>query len=518
MALMKWLRGGENSLVNQELHDGYIWFCSDSKCMYIDHQDELGNVTRSKLSADFADRLRYIQDGDIFELTPEDINIALNNKVDKTEVVSIKADIQANTNNIDTLRAELPNQINDALLNSQADWNENDETSPAYVKNRTHYECTEMVTIVPEQSLEFIADNPEYIYDVEDLVEGEAYTVFFNGIKYTCIAYIADGPNTPVIGNGALVGVDGGNSEPFLAVTIDREMLIFAEAGTHTISIKKSVEAIVTIDEKFIPDSIKIGRMGTAFGAEIFNDYTNNEASAVYAHAEGYKTTASGKYSHAEGYNAEASGSHSHAEGLNTAAMGNWSHAEGDSTTASGSTSHAEGVATTASGDYSHAEGAYTVASGLDSHAEGQGSVAAGRWSHAEGNHTTASVLGQHVQGEYNILDTEGSIYERGRYAHIVGNGTYEARSNAHTLDWDGNAWFAGDIYVGGTSQDDASRLVKFSEIPEGVAVDASLTQEEQAADAKATGDAISTVQANIDEMNNIDYDTYLKFDTNEIV
>lgn len=85
MALMKWLRGGENSLVNQELHDGYIWFCSDSRCMYIDHPDELGNVTRSKLSADFADRLRYVQDGETVELTPEEISIAISNKVDKIE-------------------------------------------------------------------------------------------------------------------------------------------------------------------------------------------------------------------------------------------------------------------------------------------------------------------------------------------------------------------------------------------------------------------------------------------------
>jgi hypothetical protein len=54
------------------------------------------------------------------------------------------------------------------------------------------------------------------------------------------------------------------------------------------------------------------------------------------------------------------------------------------------------------------------------------------------------------------------------KYAHIVGNGTEESkRSNAHTLDWDGNAWFAGDIYVGGTSQDDATaeRLARTSDI-----------------------------------------------------
>jgi hypothetical protein len=47
-------------------------------------------------------------------------------------------------------------------------------------------------------------------------------------------------------------------------------------------------------------------------------------------------------------------------------------------------------------------------------------------------------------------------------YAHIVGNGTSEdARSNAHTLDWEGNAWFQGDVYVGstsGTNKDEGSK------------------------------------------------------------
>ena len=32
-------------------------------------------------------------------------------------------------------------------------------------------------------------------------------------------------------------------------------------------------------------------------------------------------------------------------------------------------------------------------------------------------------------------------------------------RSNAHTLDWDGNAWFAGDVYIGGTGQDDPNAV-----------------------------------------------------------
>ena len=64
------------------------------------------------------------------------------------------------------------------------------------------------------------------------------------------------------------------------------------------------------------------------------------------------------------------------------------------------------------------------------------------------------------MQGTYNIIDNSN------QYAHIVGNGTNsDKRSNAHTLDWQGNAWFAGDVYVGstsGTNKDEGSvKLVK---------------------------------------------------------
>lgn len=48
-----------------------------------------------------------------------------------------------------------------------------------------------------------------------------------------------------------------------------------------------------------------------------------------------------------------------------------------------------------------------------------------------------------------------------GKYVHVVGNGTSDTvRSNAHTLDWEGNAWFAGDVKVGGAGQDDAEAKV----------------------------------------------------------
>ena len=189
-------------------------------------------------------------------------------------------------------------------------------------------------------------------------------------------------------------------------------------------------------------------------------------ASGLNSHAEGTETTASGKYSHAEGYNTTASGEYSHAEGEGATAEGTYSHAEGRSTTASGGHSHTEGYNTTASGEYSHAEGSLTKASGSCSHAEGFNTTASGLSSHAEGYNTTAESAYSHVQGKYNIKDANNL------YAHIVGNGNGSGSgtrnfSNAHTLDWDGNAWFAGDIYVGstsGTNKDEGSKKLATEE------------------------------------------------------
>lgn len=134
-------------------------------------------------------------------------------------------------------------------------------------------------------------------------------------------------------------------------------------------------------------------------------------------------------------------GQYAQAFGSGTKASGEYSHAEGYNTTASKPKSHAEGYNAKASGEISHAEGSYTTASGSISHAEGWGTVASGEY--------------QHVQGKNNISDTTS--------AHIIGNGTGSEdvnRSNAHTIDWNGNAWFAGDIYTGSTSgknKDDGS-------------------------------------------------------------
>ena len=97
-------------------------------------------------------------------------------------------------------------------------------------------------------------------------------------------------------------------------------------------------------------------------------------------------------------------------------------------------------------GSYSHAEG-YKTTAGSSAHAEGDNSYAGGYASHTEGSYTVTYTAYQHAQGKYNIKDNQGV------YAHIVGNGTSNSeRSNAHTLDWNGNAWYAGSVSAGTTA------------------------------------------------------------------
>ena len=100
--------------------------------------------------------------------------------------------------------------------------------------------------------------------------------------------------------------------------------------------------------------------------------------------------------------------------------------------------------ADTTVGNYSVAEGYNTTAEGEASYAEGYYTTASGAQSHVEGYYTIAAGEHQHVQGKYNIEDTEKI------YSHIVGNGDSTTRSNAHTLDWGGNAWYAGNISAQG--------------------------------------------------------------------
>ena len=245
----------------------------------------------------------------------------------------------------------------------------------------------------------------------DDVATNKAYNVEFNGTTYTNqIANMAVHPGFYCFGNFSLANSMFGTSypdtgEPYVIAIANAYTLIisdFTQSTTDAVTMylpEEIVENVKKLPNKYIP----VGGIGEGENAEVFNDTLNNRAIGRYSHAEGSCTTASSVCDHAEG--------------VGTTASGTCSHAEGKDTTARGACSHAEGVRTIASGGRSHAEGSWTISAGE----------------------------AQHVQGKYNIEDVNG------KYAHIVGNGYDDGdRSNAHTLDWDGNAWYQGTVESAG--------------------------------------------------------------------
>ena len=183
----------------------------------------------------------------------------------------------------------------------------------------------------------------------------------------------------------------------------------------------------------------------TGKNCEIFNDYENNVASSLYAHAEGNGTKATAPSTHAEGNSTTASSTYAHAEGRETTASGESSHAEGEKTTASGAYSHAEGNGTAASGGYSHAENSGTTASGWYSHAGGFNSEAKAEASFAHGEYVVSDYRGGAAFGISN--KTKNALF-------VVGNGSHQGNyeSDALTLNSDGELWVSGSIKSDGNS------------------------------------------------------------------
>ena len=244
------------------------------------------------------------------------------------------------------------------------------------------------------------------------------YYIEFLGIKKLCSLSVDEEEGNAIICGIGNYGIDVCNDLTNISITINK----INEDNTTTDTFTDLIiheEEVKYLDSKYLEtdltlqNSISLGRVG---------DIGYNSS------AIGYKVKASGSFSHAEGQSTISSGSSSHAEGYNATAIGMSSHAEGSSTIASGVNSHAEGD--------------YTTASGASSHAEGYGSKASSQF--------------QHVQGKYNIED------KNRKYAHIVGNGAGDAkRSNAHTLDWKGNGWYAGKLSQEGTPTEDKDLVTK---------------------------------------------------------
>ena len=338
--------------------------------------------------------------------------------------------------------------------NVQADMEETDTASLAYVKNKPKLRTNFTTTLRPEAEEEIIGT-----INLHKISKTGQYSDLKNQVGMK-------DENNP---SGEIFGTYSGIDINVATGTASAAFGSKSEATAHSAFVEGSQNHATGTSSHAEGNATRASNMA----AHSEGQFTIADGNS--SHAEGASSRSSGTASHAEGDTTYASGSASHAEGANTSASSNYAHAEGQLSSASGLCSHAEGYNSTASGQNSHAEGYTCRAQALNAHAEGyqtyaqdnaahsEGNLtyASGSASHAEGYGTVAQSSHQHVQGKYNIVDATGT------YAHIIGNGTADnARSNAHTVDWNGNAWYQGEIRTGGTSYANATTMYGVPVLP----------------------------------------------------
>lgn len=422
---------------------------------------------------------------------------------------------------------------------AQSDWNQNDETSPDYIKNRPFYNTGEY------EEIELLKDETAYkvkayyiLMNFPSLQENHTYKLIFDNEEFICTA-ILDVNNKLCLGNSDYPNNNTWEEgkEPFYLQSDGTMAFLYKKDSSLTylnVSVYETKEKIHQIEKKYIENHLVGHKANQKYiyndttyvsqdGAEIFNSL-GNIAIGQNSHAEGSSTVAFGEFSHAEGLGSEAFGTGSHAGGGTSSAYGAYSFAHGAGCIASGARSWAQNNGTEAFGNDSTAEGISTIANRGFQHVQGAYNIPEDRvyqkvtftmnsnsptydgetivylldkvptFNKVDGKYTTTGnttpVAYKDLQPENVFLfeDTtetlinkyyfvkellgtkdgeEGAtLYqwnlfeyksqenrEKGKYAHIVGNGTSNTkRSNAHTIDWEGNAWYQGDVYVGSTS------------------------------------------------------------------
>ena len=161
----------------------------------------------------------------------------------------------------DILTAEQLNHIEDGIdtLGVVPDLSVNDESDPAYVKNRPFYQGDPVETVLLEESTVSFTNGSGGILSTFEAVIGDTYTVYWDGTVYErqCFS-LAEDASIQVIGNKSIVGAGSDTGEPFLMVISPDGIRIFTEdtSDSHTFSISVLIAPVVTIDSMFLPDDL----------------------------------------------------------------------------------------------------------------------------------------------------------------------------------------------------------------------------------------------------------------------
>lgn len=329
----------------------------------------------------------------------------------------------------------------------QPDWNQNDENAPGYIKNRPFY--AEKNVFFDDTVVDFDEYGNCYLQLLKPMPTNEDFSLTIGDITQTIsLEYQETDYGSNILdAHGEVIGYIYTNIADTVTSVIIYFFDLVYEDGVH-ISLY-SLSNIKKIDSEYIPSDLnkldKINPSGT--GSFSINRMPYSDI---------------GEYSHAEGEFNVASGRCSHAEGAYTAAHHRSTHVQGEYNLEDNqngevykiqtNVSFGGATAVTYSNSYFIDEVNRTI-----NLSEPLTSCFINEITKRPAYFWYNNKFYCMEEGKsYSQIDQLGVIWAdstRGKYAHIVGNGENDAnRSNAHTLDWEGNAWYSGDVYVGSTS------------------------------------------------------------------
>ena len=158
--------------------------------------------------------------------------------------------------------------VSDVVKTSTADWNQNDETAPDFIKNRTHYEIPDVWEQV-EFTEPLIKDVSTTMFVSEEYTwtADKTYRVRVDGVEYVFDGMLMAGSSNVFGDNvysiGAPYGARNSNIDwteyPFSFATADFTNIyaVFEDGTTdHTVELFISSGEIKQLDQKFVPNTI----------------------------------------------------------------------------------------------------------------------------------------------------------------------------------------------------------------------------------------------------------------------
>lgn len=150
-------------------------------------------------------------------------------------------------------------------------------------------------TLMEEQELAFAPMDSAGFYmasltNALDIVEGQTYTVNWDGTEYECVSVVAD--LGLALGNLSIIGMGDDTGEPFLYVPAQGAFATLDTSASHTISIKGREETVTPMAEEYIPKPLTYDHMPEGYPSKgIFNIEWDGNPEGLTAQGDCYKVS-----------------------------------------------------------------------------------------------------------------------------------------------------------------------------------------------------------------------------------